>query len=86
MHEFSLINNLIGKIETLANENKASKVTRVKVTLGALSHISAEHFKDHFYEGVRGTVAQDAKLDIVKLSDTSHPQAEEIILDSIDVE
>jgi hydrogenase nickel incorporation protein HypA/HybF len=48
MHEFSLINGLMRKINAIAQEQGARRVVAAKVTLGALSHISADHFRDHF--------------------------------------
>ena len=41
MHEMSLIHDLMRKIETIAPEQNALRVTTVKVRLGALAHISA---------------------------------------------
>lgn len=85
-HELSLISNLLSKIETIAREQNAERVTQVKVKLGALSHISADHFRGHFVDGVVGSIAEGAQLDIVTNDDTSDPQAQSILLESIEVE
>ena len=50
MHEFSLMADLLRKIEQLAKDADADKVTAVKVKLGALSHITPDHFREHFEE------------------------------------
>jgi hydrogenase nickel incorporation protein HypA/HybF len=55
MHEFSLINNLMRKINAIAQEQGARRVVPVSVTLGALSHISPDHFRDHFTAATKGT-------------------------------
>lgn len=86
MHEFSLMADLLRKIESIAAGEGASKVRRVSVKLGALSHISPEHFREHFEEGTRGTLAEGADLDIETLTDIHDPQAQEILLSSLEVE
>jgi len=86
MHEHSLLNDLIDKIETIAREYETDHVIGVKVRLGALSHISANHFKMHFEEAVKGTVAEGAGLKIVQLTDETDPNAQDILLDSVEIE
>jgi hydrogenase nickel incorporation protein HypA/HybF len=86
MHEFSLINDLLHKIDTIAREQQANRVVGVRVQLGALSHISSDHLREHFVEAAKGTIAGGANLEIVMLTDESDPRAQEILLESIDVE
>ncbi len=86
MHEFSLMANLMHKIDSIARVNHTQKVLGVKVKLGALSHISVDHFREHFLDAARGTAAQNARLNIEMLTDTDDPHAQEIILDSIELE
>jgi hydrogenase nickel incorporation protein HypA/HybF len=86
MHEFSLMKDLMQKITSLARENDARKVVRVRVRLGALCHISAQHFGEHFREAATGTVAEGARLDIVESRDEADPLAQDILLESVDVE
>ena len=86
MHEASLMADLIRKITTLADAQQACKVTGVHLTLGALSHISPEHLSEHFRHAARGTVAEGARLDIEARTDFTDPFAQDIRLDSIDVE
>ena len=85
MHEFSLMADLLGKIEELALEQRASRVVGVKVKLGALAHISSDHFRDHFVEGVRGTKAEGALLEIEVSDDIDDLNAQDILLESIEV-
>jgi hydrogenase nickel incorporation protein HypA/HybF len=86
MHEWSLLSALIHKIESITYEQQARKVVRVKVLLGALSHISPKHFREHFVLASYGTVAEGARLDIEVQADTSDPHAQEILLDSLEIE
>ena len=86
MHESLSLPICSGKIEAVSQENDNAKVLRVKVKLGALSHISPDHFREHFEHGVKNTLIEGAKLDIEVLKDINDPCAQEIILDSIEVE
>ena len=85
MHEFSLMADLLRKIEGVARENGNGRVLVVRVRLGALSHITPEHFAEHFKEGVRGTQAEDAELEIVQMTDMEDPEAQEIFLESVEI-
>jgi len=86
MHEFSLMKDLMQKIVSLARENEARRVVSVKVRLGALCHISAKHFGEHFREAASGTLAEGARLDIVESRDETDPLAQDILLEGVDVE
>lgn len=86
MHEMSLIAGLFRKIGELASEHRAKRVSEVKVKLGAFSHISADHFREHFEQGAQGTVSEGARLVVEESKDTTDPFAQDIILQSIDVE
>ena len=85
MHEHSLIANLLTRIDAVARQENAARVVGVKVWLGALCHLSASHFREHFEDGSRGSVAQGARLDIEVSDDPDHPQAQDILLRSIEV-
>lgn len=85
MHEFSLMADLMRKIEQVAADNGAERVTRVRVWLGALSHITPEHFREHFEDGTRGTVAEGAELEVETSDDEADPEAQQIVLRSLDV-
>jgi hydrogenase nickel incorporation protein HypA/HybF len=86
MHEFSLINDLMRKIRDLAAAEGAKRVVRVKVKLGALAHISPDHFREHFEEAAVATLAESAKLEVELNPDPNDPHAQEILLDSVEVE
>ncbi len=85
MHELSLLSNLMRRLDTIAENQNAQRIAKVRVCLGALSHISAEHFRDHFHAAALGSLAEGAKLDIREMSDTQDPNAQDIILESVDV-
>ena len=85
MHEFSLLKDLLQKIESIAQENGSDQVISVRVKLGALAHISPSHLREHFDQAVVGTVAEGARLDIEVLQNEHDPHAQEIILDSVEI-
>lgn len=85
MHEASLMKDLMRKIETVAREQNARKVVGLNIRLGALSHMSASHFREHFSVASQGTLAEGAELNIKVLTDTSDPQAQEILLESVEI-
>lgn len=85
MHEFSLMADLLRKIEQLAKGAEADKVMGVKVKLGALSHITPDHFREHFEEAIVGTVAEGATLDVEQSDDQDDPNAQDILLESVDI-
>jgi hydrogenase nickel incorporation protein HypA/HybF len=86
MHELSLMADLMRKIEAIAREQNARRVTRIKVTLGALSHLSAAHFREHFEHAARGTISQDAALEVAVATNARDPRAQNIMLESVEVE
>jgi len=86
MHELSLIANLLRKIEAICREQGSRRVTGVKVRIGALAHISADQFCYHFTHAARSTVAEGARLETEMLTDIADPQAQEVLLDSVEVE
>jgi hydrogenase nickel incorporation protein HypA/HybF len=48
------------KIDAIAREQGARRVVGVKVRLGALSHISPAHRREHFEAAATGTIAEAA--------------------------
>jgi hydrogenase nickel incorporation protein HypA/HybF len=86
MHETALVRDIVHRIEELARAAGARRVTGVKICLGALSHLSAEHFREHFVIEARDTLAAEAALEIVVSDDPRAPHAQQVRLESVDVE
>ena len=86
MHELSLINNLLGKIDTVVKDNGGKRAVAVEVWLGALSHLSRDRFADYFQQFSKGTVAENAWLDIQVSDDTDDPNAQQVLLRNVEVE
>lgn len=86
MHERALMADVIRRVDQVAAANGAVRVTAVSVRLGALSHFTAAHFREHFAEAARGTVAEGAAVDAVVDDDISADNAAGVVVESVAVE
>lgn len=86
MHEQALMRDVMRKIEEVASSGGATRVTRVRVRLGALSHFTPDHFREHFAEVSPGTLAEGAEVDVLTDDDITDPRARDVVLESIDVD
>ena len=84
MHERALVRNLVRRIEDLARSTGARRVIAAKIWLGALSHLSAEHFREHFAAEAADTAAAGAMLDIERSDDPAASQALHVRLVSVE--
>lgn len=86
MHERVLMDDLMREIEARAGAEGATRVTRIKVSLGALSHFTPGHFREHFEDASRGTLAEGAEIDAELRTDPTEAGAQGVVLESIDIE
>ena len=86
MHETALVRDIVRRIEDLARATDACRVTGARVWLGALSHLSAEHFREHYIIEAHDSIAASATLSIEVSSDLDHPHAQHVRLESVDVD
>ena len=86
MHETALVRDVVRRIEDLVHATCARYVTSVKVWLGALSHLSAEHFREHYAIEAQDLIAASATLSIEVSSDLDHPHAQHARLESVDLD
>ena len=86
MHETSLIPDLIAKIEAVARENGAARITAVDVQIGALAMIGPDHLKEHFMDAAEGTIAEGAELRLTLSEDPLDPEAGSLLLKAVEVE
>jgi len=86
MHEMSLMRGLMRQIESLAEREGAQAVTSIRLRLGALSHFSPEHFREHFAQVAPGTRAAGATLEITTSDDVHDPHAQDVLIESVEVE
>jgi hydrogenase nickel incorporation protein HypA/HybF len=86
VHEKALMQDVMREIRARAGGEGASRVTRVRVRLGALSHFTPAHFREHFEDAARDTLAEGAEVDAELRTDPTEPAAQGVVLVSIDVE
>ena len=86
MHEKALMDDLMRKIDAQAQAEGAVRVTKIRVRLGALSHFTAAHFREHFEDASRGTLAEGAEVDAELRTDPTEAAAQGVVLESIDIE
>lgn len=86
MHERAVIRDVVREVERVAAAESSGRVTRIQVRLGALSHFTPRHFREHFEEAARGTVAEGATVDASLDPDTRAPRADAVLLESVEVE
>ena len=83
MHEASLILNLLKKVNDLAYENAAVKVSAIEVSVGVLAGISLEHLREHLLAATPGTVADGAEF---RLRMSDDPLSTGLLLESVELE
>ncbi|HEU5065315.1 MAG TPA: hydrogenase/urease maturation nickel metallochaperone HypA [Gaiellaceae bacterium] len=86
MHEQALMRDVIDRIVDLAEREGAIGVTRVSVRLGALSHFTSEHFREHYVDAARGTLAEGAIVEATLDEDIMASNAQGVFVESIELE
>ena len=86
MHEASLMRGLMRRIETIAATEGAARVAGISVWLGALSHMTEDHFTAHFTRAAAGTIAEGAKLKLSVSDDIGHAAAQDVVLEDVEIE
>jgi hydrogenase nickel incorporation protein HypA/HybF len=86
MHEASIVNDLVRKIEAISRREFGPEILEVKISLGAFTGLSPEAFREHFRHASLGTVAERARLLIKVNRDTDDPRAHEVVLESVEIE
>jgi len=85
VHEKALMDDLVREIGERAAAEGAVRVTGIRVRLGALSHFTPEHFREHFVDAARGTPAEGASVTADLATDLTDPAAQGVVLESIEV-
>ncbi|MQX35501.1 hydrogenase maturation nickel metallochaperone HypA [Roseospira navarrensis] len=70
MHEMSLTESILRILETEAGRQGFSRVLEVRLEVGALSHADPDALRFCFDAVTRGSLAEGARLDILRLPGT----------------
>jgi hydrogenase nickel incorporation protein HypA/HybF len=85
VHERALMDDLVRKVLAVAEAEGATEVTRIRVRLGALSHFTPEHFREHWEDASRGTLAEGAEVDARMEGELTGDAAQGVVLESVEV-
>jgi hydrogenase nickel incorporation protein HypA/HybF len=86
MHEKHLTEMLVRTVEAIALAEGGRRVTGIRVQLGALSHFTPEHFREHFAVAAAGTLAEGAEIEAEPNTDPTDPAAQNVLLEAVEVE
>ena len=86
MHETGIVRDLVRRLEGVASDAGAEAVSGVEVWLGALSQFTPHHFREHFEDEAKGTIAEGASLDIVTSDDAADPNALHVMIRNVSLE
>jgi hydrogenase nickel incorporation protein HypA/HybF len=86
MHEEAMLRDVIRKAEEVARESGPGRVTRVRLWVGARSHLAGPELEARWVHAVHGTALSGARVDIEVSRDAAHPNAESIVLQSVDLD
>jgi hydrogenase nickel incorporation protein HypA/HybF len=79
------MDDLVRKVLAVAEAEGASSVARIHVRLGALSHFSPPHFREHWADATRGTLAEGAEVEATMNEDLIGDEAQGVVLQSVEV-
>jgi hydrogenase nickel incorporation protein HypA/HybF len=86
MHEESMLKDVVRKAEEVAHREGVSRVTRVRLWVGARSHLGGPELRDRWAHAVEGTSLSGSEVEIETSSDPDGPNADRVILRSLDVD
>jgi hydrogenase nickel incorporation protein HypA/HybF len=84
-HELATIRDLVAKVLAVVEENDASRVVRIRVRLGALSHFTPEHFEEHWIDAAAGTIAEGCTVESELSEDIHDPNAQGVVLEDVEI-
>ena len=85
MHEESLFRDLRRALEELAAREQTSHIVRVRVWVGALSHLTEARLREAWPHIVGATAAQGSMLEVEVSSEVSDPRSTSVVLTSVDL-
>jgi Zn finger protein HypA/HybF involved in hydrogenase expression len=86
MHEQAMLEDLIRKVGEVSRTEGAGRVKRVRLWVGALSHLTGAELQEHWSLVTQGTPAEGSVLEVVVSQDPGDPRAQGVVLTSVDLE
>ena len=81
-----MLRDVVRKAEEVARAAGPGRVTRVRLWVGARSHLGGKELEARWAHAVDGTVLAGAPVEVELSHEESHPHAETIVLRSVDFE
>ena len=86
MHEQAMFRDLLRKVAEVSSAEGVGRITRIRLWVGALSHLTEHQLREQWPYATRGTVAEGAVLEVEVSADPGDPRAQGVVLQSIDAE
>lgn len=67
MHDIESCRAILGIVDEESKKHNGKRVVRLKISIGSLSGTDPEHLKDTLTLCSRGTVAEGAEMEIIKI-------------------
>ena len=64
MHEMSTVIRLVNMASSVAVENNATSVKKIKVAIGEMTGVLPEYVRKYYHEAVKGTMLEGSELEI----------------------
>jgi len=81
-----MLKDVVRKAEEVARREGVVRVTRVRLWVGARSHLAGPELRDRWAYAVRGSALSKAEVEIEVSRDPADPNAENLLLRSVDVD
>jgi len=85
MHEEALLRDLRRKLDEIGRGEGVERITRVRLRVGALCHVSPETVRARWPALVASSCARDATLEIESSQDSDEPRAQDVVLTEVTV-
>lgn len=86
MHEQALARDLRRRLAEIARADPDLRIRRVRLWVGALSHLTEPTLRELWPSISDGVCATDAQLEVDLSTDVADPRAQGVVLTSVDVE
>jgi Zn finger protein HypA/HybF involved in hydrogenase expression len=85
MHESRLVTDLVDEAVRIAVSNDSEKVHEMRVSIGALSHVTAPSLESHLIEAATGTLIEETTFRVTKSTDPYASDALDVRLVSMTI-
>lgn len=85
MHEEALFRDLRRQLDEVARRERAARVRRVAIWIGALSHVRERTLRERWATLVQGSAAEGARLEVEVSPDPNDPRAADVVLRELDL-